>query len=561
MPKTKEAQANRVLHADSPRFSTNFFESDLILQDYIHRFIPEHARKFLMSKWDSLGERAACEMDELSLQADQYGPELIKRDRWGEDINEIRFHPAYWKLMDMAAESEMIRVNWDPECRHRFKGYTQSLSFISGYLYSLSEMGQYCPLCMTDGAALLISRYADEETKKRLMPGFAKKNGRELLTGAMYITEKSGGSDVGANLLEARHESGKWYRLYGEKWFCSNANAGVAMVLARTDPDQSGTRGLSLFLLEPNLPDGTPNPVDVVRLKEKMGVRSMASAECRFNGTRALLIGEEFNGMKMMLEMINLSRLYNSVAGIAGTRRALIEAYQFAINRRTFGKDLIDHALVREKLHELGALHLGNFLLVWRTIRAIEAAWAGDENEAQRVRMLIPMAKWWSAEKAVYIAREAMELIGGTGYIEDQVMPKLFRDVNVLPIWEGSGNIIVLDMLRAMEKSEGLKFLGDEIDGLITGRNGDELLQKEAKEVFDRLNKLGKLTQDQREATAKPLFLRLIHLYQAALIRNETGPWARPAGEWYRDRVIRQAGDEITPLDRATIEALMGWNI
>lgn len=561
MQQTRELQPDQVLHNETRRFSTNFFESDLILQDYLRRHIPENARKFMMPNWDKLGERAALEMDDLSLQADQNGPELIKRDQWGEDINEIRFHPSYWTLMDYAAESEMIRINWDPECRNRFRGVTQSLSFVSGYLFSLSEMGQYCPLCMTDGAALLIDRYADEETRKRLMPGFAKKKGKSLLTGAMYLTEKSGGSDVGANLLEARHESDKWYRLHGEKWFCSNANSGAAMVLARTDPEKPGTRGLSLFLLEPRLPDGTPNPVDVVRLKDKMGVRSMASAECRFNGTRAWMIGEEFQGMKMMLEMINLSRLYNSVAGMAGIRRAQVEAYQFALQRRTFGKDLIDHALVREKLHELGALHLGSFLLVWRTIRAMEDAWQGDENEAQRVRMLIPMAKWWTAEKAVYAAREAMELMGGIGYIEDQILPKLFRDVNVLPIWEGSGNIIVLDMLRAMEKSEGLKLLGEELDGLIQSGKPDELLQAEAEQVFDRLKKLRSMSQHEREATAKPLFLRLIHLYQAALMKNEDKEWAEIALDWYRDRIIRRAGEKIAPVSREQIKVLTGWKV
>ncbi len=561
MKQTRDVQPDRVLHAETGRFSTNFFESDLILQDYLRRHIPEPARKFMMPKWDHLGERAAVEMDELSLQADRNGPELVKRNRWGEDINEIRFHPSYWTLMDYAAESEMIRINWDLECRNRFRGVTQSLSFVSGYLFSLSEMGQYCPLCMTDGAALLIDRYADEETRKRLMPGFAKKKGKSLLTGAMYLTEKSGGSDVGANLLEARHESDKWYRLYGEKWFCSNANAGAAMVLARTDPDKPGTRGLSLFLLEPRLPDGTSNPVDVVRLKDKMGVRSMPSAECRFNGTRAWMIGEEFQGMKMMLEMINLSRLYNSVAGMAGIRRAQVEAYQFALQRRTFGKDLIDHALLREKLHELGALHLGSFLLTWRTTRAMEAAWQGDESEAQRVRMLIPMAKWWTAEKAVYAAREAMELMGGIGYIEDQILPKLFRDVNVLPIWEGSGNIIVLDMLRAMEKSEGLKLLGEELDGLIQSGKPDEVLQAEAEQIFDRLEKLRSMSQHEREATAKPLFLRLIHLYQAALLKIEDKEWAEIALDWYRDRVIRPAGEKITPISREQVEVLTGWKI
>lgn len=561
MNNTGHQQPDRVLHRDDVKLSTNFFDSDKMLQDYIRKYIPEKSRKYMMPKWHKTGERAAREMDELSLLADQNEPELIKRNKWGEEINEIRFHPAYWQLMDFAVESEMMRIKWDPDCRRHFRGERNTLSFISGFIYSLSEMGQYCPLCMTDGAALLLDRYADEETRARLMPGFAASDGRSLTTGAMYLTEKSGGSDVGANLVEAHHETGSWYRLYGEKWFCSNANNDVAMVLARTDPEKPGTRGLSLFLVEPKLPDGSVNPVDVVRLKEKMGVRSMASAECRFDGTWAWLIGEEFDGFKMMTDMINLSRLYNSVVGIAGTRRALIEAYQFLINRRSFGEEMLNHSLIREKLNELGALHVANFLLVWRTVRAMDAAENGDEQEAERLRLLIPMAKWWSAEFSVYVAREAMELMGGIGYIEDQVMPKLFRDVNVLPIWEGSGNIIVLDMLRAMKKSDGMKYLKEEINSLVENRDVPDDLKQLKDKILRELDDLADMPQDEREASAKPTFMRLIHLYQALLMKQEDEDWADLAFQWYQQRVLQPTSGRITPAGRDEIEKIMAWII
>lgn len=561
MPTTKELQPDRVIHNEHAKFSENFFESDIILQDYIQKYIPDHARKFIVPKWLKTGERAACEMDELSIQADQNGPELIKRDKWGEDLNEIRFHPAYWKLMDVAVESWMMRIKWDSQYRSRFAGYSHSLGFISGYLYSLSEMGQYCPLCMTDGAARLIDCYADDETRKRILPGFSSQNGRSLTTGAMYLTEKSGGSDVGANLMKAIHEKGRWYRLYGEKWFCSNANADVAMVLARTDPEKPGTRGLSLFLHEKILEDGTPNQPEIIRVKEKMGVRSMASAECQFNGQKALLIGDEFEGMKMMLDMINLSRIYNSVAGVSGTRRALIEAYQFVTNRRAFGSNLMDHALIREKLHELGALHVGNFLLVWRMLRALDRSDMGDEKESQLLRMIIPMAKWWSAETSVYVARESMELMGGIGYIEDQVMPKLFRDVNVLPIWEGSGNIIVLDMLRAMEKSEGMHLLKEEIEHLIGQSGESKKMNSISDQIFRRVEQLGSLDRDECEATAKPLFRELIHLYQSALMLQEEFDWAEMAYLWYRDRVMSDSTNPVKPETKENIAKLIAWDV
>jgi alkylation response protein AidB-like acyl-CoA dehydrogenase len=228
------------------------------------------------------------------------------------------------------------------------------------------------------------------------------------------------------------------------------------MVLARTGPVGEGIRGLSIFLVEKYLPDGSRNPIDIIRLKDNLGVRSMATGEVRLENTIGKRLGQEGEGLKIMARMINISRNYNSVAALAGNRRAVIEAWQYLNHRTTFGKRTVKHALVREKFHELGSQYLANYVLVWRGLQAMDAAETGNEEEQHLLRMITPMAKWWSAEQAVYSVRECMELMGGNGYIEDFMMPKLLRDVNVLPIWEGSGNIIVLDMVRAARKSRGL---------------------------------------------------------------------------------------------------------
>jgi len=198
--------------------------------------------------------------------------------------------------------------------------------------------------------AVLIDRFCDENDKKRLLPAIYTTAFSEMKTGAMYLTEKAGGSDVGANIVLAEKIEGKTYSLTGEKWFCSNANGAIAFVLARTNPDKKGTGGLSIFLVEKELPDGTKNPMDIIRLKEKLGVRSMASAEIMLEGTRGKLIGQEFEGFKIMTSMINLSRVYNSVAALSASKRALMEAYQFLTGRNTFGKNAIDHPLIRKKL-------------------------------------------------------------------------------------------------------------------------------------------------------------------------------------------------------------------
>ncbi|HET6527252.1 MAG TPA: acyl-CoA dehydrogenase family protein, partial [Balneolaceae bacterium] len=310
---------NKVL-TDDYRTSDNFYQSDRLLQAYLKKYLAEDALSYMNPLLDRLGKQAAGPMNELSRQADRNGPVLKKRSKLGETVNEVEFHPAYWQLMDIAAESEMFYVKYEPELWERFAGNRHKMGFAVGQLYAMTELGQYCPLCMTDGAAHLIDQYASKEDRERLLPKLSARQGDQLFTGAMFLTEKAGGSDVGANLCRAEQESGDQYRLNGEKWFCSNVNADVMMVLARTGKVEEGIHGLSLFLVEKKLPDGSRNPLNIIRLKDKLGVRSMATGEVELTGTKGTLLGKEGEGFKIMAGMINLSRTYNAVAALAGSR-------------------------------------------------------------------------------------------------------------------------------------------------------------------------------------------------------------------------------------------------
>src|ERR1035437_8332516 len=350
-------EKNNVLDKDFHP-STNFYHSDKIFKNYLKQNSSPDGLSYMLERLDFIGKEAAGRMNELSLTADNSGPELVKRNSLGETINEIRFHPDYWELMEIAVKSEMFRVKWEPKLRDKFNNEKQLLGFSAGLIYSLSECGQFCPLCMTDGVARLIDLFCEEEDKTRLLSHIYTENADDFFTGAMFLTEKTGGSDVGANITTAIHTEGKNYLLNGEKWFCSNANADIIFALARTDSSVKGTRGLSIFLVEKHLPSGERNPIDIIRVKEKLGVRSMATAECMLTNTVGKLVGKEFEGFKVMLEMITLSRLYNSVGALGCARRALIEAYQFLCYRKTFGKMVIEHALIRTKLTELGALYV-----------------------------------------------------------------------------------------------------------------------------------------------------------------------------------------------------------
>lgn len=557
-------EKNRVLDQNF-KASTNFYQSDKIFKNHFKNTVSQEGFKYMSDKLEWTGKEAAGNMNELSLQADKHGPELVKRNFLGQNINEIRFHPAYWDLMKVAIKSEMFRVKWEPSLNKKFSNEKQRLGFASGYLYAMSESGQYCPLCMTDGVARLIDLFCDEEDKVRLMPHIYTDKADDLYTGAMFLTEKTGGSDVGASITVATHKEGKTWLLNGEKWFCSNVNAQLIFALARTDENVKGTRGLSIFLLEKNLPNGEKNPLDIIRLKDKLGVRSMASAECLLTDTHGIMVGNEFEGFKVMVEMISLSRLYNSVAALGASRRALIEAYQFLSYRKSFGKTALEHSLVRTKLTELGALNVANFYLVWKAIESLDKADGGDEKEAQLFRLVNPMTKKWSAEMGVYITRESMELMGGLGYIEDGVMPKLMRDVMVLPIWEGSGNVIILDMLRALSKSKGFEVMCADINAAAdTSQQYGAFMKDELNKLIQFAEKLKKMPQDEMEASAKLFFEKLTSLYQLSLLLNnlneESRQWILPALAWLKEKYTPAGLTEVQPLSVNEVKGLIAWD-
>ncbi|HAI75420.1 MAG TPA: acyl-CoA dehydrogenase [Microscillaceae bacterium] len=563
-PTQTQSDKNRVLDK-AARQSPNFFESDKMLRHFIQKNASAEAWAQMLPYWTKLGAEAAGQMNELSYWADKKTPELVKRNHYGETLNQIVFHPAYHTLTDIAIQSGMFSIKWQPDNRTRFGSELHRLGFINAFLFGMTEAGLLCPLCMTDGVARLIDRYCESDDKQRLLAHIYTHRLEDFYTGAMFLTEKAGGSDVGANLVSATHWQDNYYLLNGEKWFCSNANAEIIFALARTNPEVKGTKGLSIFLIEKQRPDGSPNTMDVVRLKDKLGVRSMASAECILTNTVGKRIGEEGEGFKIMTDMINLSRLYNAIGSISGARRALIEAYQHLSFRTTFGRNALDHALVREKLAELTALYQAEFYLTWRTVQSLDLTDHGNTREAELVRLLTPMVKRSSAAQVVYIVRECMELVGGLGYIEDGVIPRLMRDCMVLPIWEGAGNIMLLDMLRASFKSKGFSFLCEDLQATFAQHGGQHqaALTGLLQQIVLLAKQLGGVDQETLETTAKDLFGTLTRLYQIGLLMqqrdSESQTWVDPALGWLI-RNLQPASLQLRQApDRASIEAMMAW--
>lgn len=389
----------------------------------------------------AMGEAAVREVAPLAAIADREQPRLITHDFRGEPICRVEYPHAYRQMERIAYGSGMIAMKYQT---HEHSHASQLTGFALGYLFAMAECGLYCPVCMTDGVARVLTRHGTHEQVMSVVPHLTSTDPRTLWTGGMFLTERAGGSDVGANQTIARKDAGGAWRLTGHKWFCSNVDAEAVLVTARVDGASEGTKGLRTFLL---LTRGNPG-VRIDRLKNKLGVRSMATGEVTLTDAPA----EEIGGFGAITEMLNLSRLYNSVAAVAVIGRAVYEARHYIERRYAFGRPIIEFPLAQETFFDIEAEQVAALLLTFETVDLLGKADAGDADAAKLVRILTPIVKAVTGKLAVPCVSEAMELIGGNGYIEESPLPRLLRDAQVLPIWEGTTNILVLDALRVMHK-------------------------------------------------------------------------------------------------------------
>jgi len=394
-----------------------------------------------------MGLKAAREVAPRAQVADHKGPCLLTHDPRGNRIDAIDYHPAYREMQVMAYGSGMVGMKYDEATAAKHPDAVQLVGFSLGYLFAMGEMGLYCPVCMTDGVARILSLWGGREKFGTTIDRLAATDMERLWTGAMFLTERVGGSDVGANETTASpHADGTW-RLSGTKWFCSNVDAGAILATARPEGAPAGTKGLRTFLvLRSDAPGFT-----IDRIKDKMGVRSMPTGEVTLENVPAVEVGD----FHSIAEMLNLSRLYNSVAAAAVMGRAVHEARHYIERRIAFGKPVIDHPLALDTILDCEAEHLGALHLTFETVDLLGKADRSDEDAARERRFLTPVVKAVTGKLAVPVVSECMELIGGNAYIEESPLPRLLRDAQVLPIWEGTTNILALDALRAAHKEGG----------------------------------------------------------------------------------------------------------
>ncbi len=436
----------------------NFFEADQGLQDLMALYVSPELLDHVKPHLSKLGSMVANELDVAAHLADVHTPILHQRDRFGRDEQWIEFHPAYRELEEAAYGTFGIHamshrggiLGW-PE------PFPATAKHVFTYLFNQAEFGLGCPINMTDSAMHSILKFGSDEIKNWLIPKMSTTNTAELWQSGQHMTEKEGGSDVGSIITTARQENGEW-RIYGEKWFCSNADAKINLMLARPEGAIEGTRGLALFALPRFLKDGSPNNYRIVRLKDKLGTRSMASGEIILDGAVAYPVGPLDRGIHQMLEMVNWSRLSNGIKSSALMRRAVHDALAVMRGRVVFGVPLMQKPLARRQMLKI-QLPAEQALSLWFFTADVldKAEGYGNRPPSQEsaalLRLATPVLKFRATRDGRKVTGDAMEMRGGVGYVEEFVNPRLVRDAHLGSIWEGTSNIVALDAVtRAVGK-------------------------------------------------------------------------------------------------------------
>ncbi len=430
----------------------NFYAGDRGLRDLLRLYLSADDFSHLEGHFDRLGALSGGRLGELARLADRNQPVLHPRDGYGRDEEWVEYHPAYREMESIA----FGRFGMHAMCnRPGVMGWPSKMppiaKYVFHYLFAQAEFGLLCPVNLTDSSSELVRRFGTDELRQRYLERMWSQDPATLLKCAQFMTEKAGGSDVGAAELTAVRDGEHW-KLWGEKWFCSNADAELSVLLARPEGAVVGGRGLGLFLMPKVLPDGRRNSYRILRLKDKLGSRTMASGEIVFEGAVAYQLGELDQGLKHMLVMVNSSRVSHLARAAGMMRRCLNEAMVAARHRNAFGRAVIDHPLMRRQLLKL----------MVPTEQALSALLYSATASDKVLRLLTPIAKYRACRDNVTVATGAMEARGGNGYIEDWPNARLIRDAHLGLIWEGTSNINALDAVqRAVGKARGHEALRD----------------------------------------------------------------------------------------------------
>ncbi|MET0623759.1 MAG: acyl-CoA dehydrogenase family protein [Pyrinomonadaceae bacterium] len=449
---------------EPPRLG-NQYEDDRALRSYLKRALPPEVLREVEPALAEMGELSGGELYRMQLEDRLNEPRLTQWDAWGERVDRIEVSPLWRVAERLAAERGLVATAYE----RRHGAHSRLHQFALAYLFMPSTDIYSCPLAMTDGAARVLATSGNDSLVEKILPHLVSRDPEKFWTSGQWMTELTGGSDVGASETIARRDAEGAWRLYGRKWFTSAAASQVALTLARPEGNPAGGRGLALFLVETRDAEGRLRGIRVERLKDKLGTRKVPTAELTLDGAPAELVKAAGDGVRDIAPMLNVTRLWNGVSAAALMRRGVALARDYARRRAAFGSSLAEKPLHADTLAGLqaeaeAALHLAFYAA---ELTGRDEARELDEAGARLLRLLTPLMKLTTARAAVGVASEAVEAFGGAGYVEDTGVPVLLRDSQVLSIWEGTTNVLSLDALRTALKDEGaLASLKAEVESL-----------------------------------------------------------------------------------------------
>ncbi len=543
----------------------NQFLQDRLLRAYLERVVPEDVRKAIEPELTELGELSGGELNAHLLATRDDVPELTHWDAWGHRIDHIELTP-HWKIMQkIAAEKGLVAAGYE-KSHGRFARIQQ---FALNYVVDPSSGIYSCPLAMTDGAAKTLLTSKNQALVDRALSRLTSRDPKRAWTSGQWMTERTGGSDVAISETVAKEDPahpGK-YRLYGTKWFTSATTSEMALTLARPEGNPPGGSGLALFYVETRTDDGSLREGIVVnRLKDKLGTRMVPTAELTLDGILAEPVIGVRDGIKNITPMLQITRTWNAVGATAGMRRTLALARDYAKKRVAFGAPLVNKPLHVDTLAQMHAEYEGAFLMTFRAVELIGKEEHGEltETESQLLRLLTPLAKLTTGKQTVAVVSEGLEAFGGAGYIEDTGLPRLLRDVQVLPIWEGTTNVLALDVLRALGKGAGLEAIAAEISRCKAAAKGDADLTAAADRALAAVSHAGSWALRAREegverleAGARRFALTLGRSIQLALM-VEHAAWSAARGDKRSIAAVRtyaRAGVDLVRDDDARQDA------
>ncbi|KAF1009628.1 MAG: putative acyl-CoA dehydrogenase AidB [Luteibacter sp.] len=508
---------------DSPRLA-HPFRNDRLLGAWLAHTLPDERFSATTPDLVALGDYAVAAWDRRQ-RTPRTEPVLTNWDAWGERVDRIALTPAWEEGPGITTRHGVLAAG------HETTPWARTEQFARVYLYHPASEFYCCPLAMTDGAATAIRASGNQALVDRALPHFLSREASSFWLSGQWMTETRGGSDVGRTETVARRDATGQWRLYGRKWFSSAVVGEAALALARPEGAGAGTSALALFYVETKDEHGAWQGITIDRLKKKLGTHELPTAKIHLDGLPATPVGPLEHGVRQVTPMLNITRTWNAICAISSMSRAIALARDYAYRRQAFGAHLIDQPLHARTLADMQAEFEGAFSLAFYVAELLGRTEQGaaSPRDTALLRLLTPLAKLWTAKASIAVVSEALECFGGAGYIEDTGLPQLLRDAQVYAIWEGTTNVLSLDMLRALGAG-GLAPLRETIGTLVPA--GSDALRPihAALDATEAL--LGDVAADRSalEASARGIAFTLARTMAAALLVRSAG-WGEAAGD------------------------------